>query len=262
MITIKSIDQKNRRGVGPLLLKIGGLFAVALITGFIGLFAIRSVSSIAERGAIDRSSENQIEQIVIDPKMESDLSNALTFQAISEPDQVLDPFSDRAGLSSTAASRALSGAEQTSAATSGTSTTSAGSSASNNPPQGSSGPVIDPASPEATRSRYEKWRNAEGTSERTDISTILAVEDLIPVGFASGGIGGAEVMLFSRALCDVFSFPVGTKFLNGTLASFDQAEVVFSIGRTSRHRSYQRPEPCKGPDDAERKDTQTTAVTR
>ena len=56
--------------------------------------------------------------------------------------------------------------------------------------------------------------------------------------------------------------PVGTKFLNGTLASFDQAEVVFSIGRTSRHRSYQRPEPCKGPDDAERKDTQTTAVTR
>mgnify|MGYP007037040683 CR=1 FL=1 len=106
MITIKSIDQKNRRGFGPLMLKIAGLFAVALIAGFIGLFAIRSMLSIAERGAVERPLQNQAEQIVIDPKMESDLSNALTFQAVNEPGQVLDPFSDRAGLTETAASRA------------------------------------------------------------------------------------------------------------------------------------------------------------
>ena len=114
--------------------------------------------------------------------------------------------------------------------------------------------VIDIASPEATRARYEKWRNSDSLSERADLSTILAIDDLVPVGFASGGSGGAEVMLFSQALCDVFSFPIGTKFLNGTLTSFDQAEVVFLIGRTSRHRSYRRPEPCKGADDNDRKD--------
>lgn len=254
MITIKSIDQKNRRGFGPLLLKIAGLFAVALIAGFIGLFAIRSMLSIAERGAVERPLQNQAEQIVIDPKMESDLSNALTFQAVNEPGQVLDPFSDRAGLTETAASRATPAAATSSEPGSGTSAASPGSSGTNSVYTSASGMVIDIASPEATRARYEKWRNSDSLSERGDLSTILAIDDLVPVGFASGGSGGAEVMLFSQALCDVFSFPIGTKFLNGTLTSFDQAEVVFLIGRTSRHRSYRRPEPCKGADDNDRKD--------
>lgn len=265
MITIKSIDQKSRQGIGPLLLKIAGLFAVALIAGFIGLFAIRSVSSIAERRAMELPTAGQADQIVIDPKMESDLSNALTFQAINEPDLVLDPFSDRAGLSQTAASRTALAVEQTPGANAGTPSTSAGtagSAASNNAAGSAPGQVIDIASTEATRARFEKWRNADAAPERADISTILAIDDLVPVGFASGGNGGAEVMLFSQALCDVFSFPVGTKFLNGSLTSFDQAEVVFLIGRTSRHRSYRRPEPCRGPDGTDRKDNQITADAR
>ena len=85
MITIKSIDQKNRRGFGPLLLKIAGLFAVALIAGFIGLFAIRSMLSLAERGAVERPLQNQAEQIVIDPKWSPICQTPLHFRRSTNP---------------------------------------------------------------------------------------------------------------------------------------------------------------------------------
>ncbi|MEP6703607.1 MAG: hypothetical protein ABJB34_02265, partial [Acidobacteriota bacterium] len=76
-------------------------------------------------------------------------------------------------------------------------------------------------------------------------SEMLAVEDLVPVGFASGGDRAAEVILFSVSLCQTFSFPAGTRFANGWLSGFDQSEVVFTFQDGIRRKSYSNGDTCQ-----------------
>ena len=71
------------------------------------------------------------------------------------------------------------------------------------------------------------------------------MEDLVPVGYASGGDRPDEVMLFSVSLCRTFSFPVGTRFFNGTLNSFDQREVLFLFQNGIRSKSYSASGECQ-----------------
>ena len=95
------------------------------------------------------------------------------------------------------------------------------------------------------KSRYDDWQDRQKRGEFVQPeSEVLAVEDLIPVGFASGGERGAEVMLFSLSLCRTFTFPAGTRFFDGYLNGFDQNEVVFMFQNGLRRKSYSTAETC------------------
>ena len=75
-------------------------------------------------------------------------------------------------------------------------------------------------------------------------SEVLGIQDLVPVGFATGGNRGPEVILVSLSLCRTFSFPAGTRFYDGLLNGFDQNEVIFIFQNGVRRKSYATGEVC------------------
>jgi hypothetical protein len=95
------------------------------------------------------------------------------------------------------------------------------------------------------KARYKDWSDRPAAGEYAGPeSEALAISDLVPVGFISGGTGYPEVMLYSLTLCRTFSFPAGTHFADGWMSSISQDEVVFTIDRIVRRKSFSRPEPC------------------
>jgi len=237
------IPVRDRLSMRLALLFVGTFLGVLIL-----LMAWTMFATIAERRQAAANLEVRTPVIIIDPKIQTDLAKALAFDALPVSVEVLNPFVDRAGLSGnlvTANSATLTQASASPASPSKTSAVVAGqvasraTTASNN----SAAANIEPYS---VRTSYDDWLYRQKRGEFVGPeSEILAVEDLVPVGYASGGDRPAEVILFSLALCRTFSFPAGTRFWNGSLSGFDQSEVVFAFQDGLRRKSYSSGETCQ-----------------
>ena len=252
MQSVESIPESK-----PLLDRLSTRLALLFAASFLGAMIVMGawalLGMIAERQRAAQLSTPP-PTIVIDPKIHEELSKALAFDAIPASAQVQNPFVDRAGLSGSVATTTSSPARPNATssatgsspskpgATSGSSTTVASGGHS-----GGGAEVIYVAPPsDATKSRYEDWLARQKRGEFVvPESEVLGVEDLVPVGYATGGNRGAEVILLSLSLCRTFTFPAGTRFYDGMLNGFDQREVVFVFGNGVRRKSYLTEDACK-----------------
>lgn len=238
------VPRRNRLAIKLALLFAATFLTVLLVAVLYELLASTGVSA-------DAVTEVQPAPITIDPKIQRDLAQVMAFDAIPGESDIKDPFFDRGGLSAAAkTSAALAGqksAPSTAVAAGGTSaagaqTSGGGARTGTNAPGGS---IQDVTSVDATRARYDNWSKSDIASQNErSVSEILLIDDLVPVGFASGGSGSDEVMLYSNALCRTFSFGVGTRFMDGWLNALSPFEAVFATNSTYRHKSFRRPEAC------------------
>jgi hypothetical protein len=227
--------------------RLASLFIGTFIGMMILLIASAVFGSLADSQRANAEAEIQPAPLVIDPKIQSDLSKAMSFDAEPPAVEVQNPFIDRAGLTGTAGiTTGTVGGQQASISntTAGNLSASTGSHLQSGTTQ--SGVIqVGPPVVSDTRSRHDEWMRRLQAGEYTGPeSETLAVEDLIPVGYASGGNKPEEVMFYSPALCTTFSFPAGTRFYNGWLMSLDQNEVVFGFGNGIRRKSYSQATAC------------------
>lgn len=240
------IPMKDRLSLRLALLFVGTFLAVLLLMLVSTIFGVMADSAQAE-------SQSQIQPavIVIDPKIQTDLAKAMAFDAVPAAAEVQNPFIDRAGIGvGASAIRTAATAQPSSAGTanSASRTTTSGTPPSRTTTMTQIGPLMSGNASDAdgTIARYQNWLERQKRGEFVEPeSQMLAVEDLLPVGFVSGGNVAEEVMLYSVSLCKTFSFPAGTSFYNGRLYTFNQQEVTFAVGNGIRSKSYARPEECK-----------------
>ncbi len=229
-------------------LKLAALFVGTFLAVFLSGLAYDVFATMMENQQTEADSLAQPALKPIEPKIESDLAKVLAFDSTPDAAEIKDPFSDRSGISGNvkmpvvgAASGGKAGAAQpsSSAVAQGDSRSRPGSpsanpsagAAPNNPGMSANGtPVNYAASPEATnerrRLRDERMRSGQDGGPE---STILAIDDLLPVGMVSGGNGETEVMLYSQALMQTFSFPIGTPFYDGWLVELRPDGVGFGV---------------------------------
>lgn len=230
--------------VGP---RLAVLFAAAFAFVFLSGVIYQVFSAVVESRQADSELVVQPAPIVIDPKIQTELTKAIAFDVMPDDVVVQDPFIDRGGISgAVTASSGIAAVRTASSNVAG----GVGASAAR-PAQGSvttivPGTTVAAAAAVDAKTRYKNWEDRQNAGEFAGPeSEALGVEDLVPVGFVSGGDGYPEVMLFSLALCRTFSFPAGTHFANGWMSSISQQEVVFTVDRTIRRKSFARPEPCE-----------------
>jgi hypothetical protein len=223
--------------------KLGLLFVGSFLGVLVLMVAWALVTAVGDRRQLDAESDVQTPVITIDPKIQSDLAKAMSFDAIPSETVVHNPFIDHDGIGSnlTVTTPATSASANTA---SGSTTGTVGNRAAAMTQLKSLTPIgpVDIG----TRARHDQWaqRQARGDVVEAE-SEVLSVDDLVPVGFVSGGDQKDEVMLFSVSLCRTFSFAPGTRFFDGTLYSFDQAEVIFASGYTIRRKSYATNGECR-----------------
>jgi hypothetical protein len=226
-------------------LKLALLFVGTFVALLFVLVAWTLVSTFTDSHLAAAESDIQAPAITIDPKIQSDLAKAMAFDAIPTATEVQNPFIDRANIG-------------TNITVTGGTTTTAGASSSvipNASAPGSRMTSVTRVSPTApgmmlpavdnTKARYEDWFNRVRLGYPTGPeSETLGVDDLVPVGYADGGDRPLEVILFSISLCKTFSYPVGTRFYNGTLSEIKPDEVVFAVDNGIRRKSYASSQPC------------------
>ena len=246
MRTVRTDNTKSpareRLGLRLALLFVGTFLGVLLLIVIWTLFS----NLIESRRAAD-AVEVQTPPFAIDPKIETDLAKAMSFDAIPASAEVQNPFVDRAEIGSNitvtpAANAAANNASKPAVATGG-----GGTRTISVPGVGTLG--TNPMMPEVdnTKGRYEDWLNRQRLGYLAGPeSETLGVDDLVPVGYADGGDRGLEVILFSISLCKSFSYPVGTQFYNGVLSEIKPQEVVFSVLNGIRRKSYSVQHPCSG----------------
>ncbi len=221
-------------------LKLTALFVAAFLAVFLSGLAYDVFATMLENRQTNADSLAKPALNTIEPKIESDLAKVLAFDSIPNTVEIKDPFSDQAGISNNvktpagAVSNAKPATQQSAVAQGNSRPATSANSERRNLPQnypGMSAPVAGInyiASPEATnariRVRQERLRlGQDGGPE----SAVLAIDDLLPVGVVSGGNGVTEIMLYSQALTRTFSFPVGTRFLDGWLVDWRPEGVGF-----------------------------------
>jgi hypothetical protein len=229
--------------------RLGLIFTGTFLLVTILLIAATMFGAIGDQRIADSDAGAAAPVIVIDPKIRADLAKAISFDALPPTTEVQNPFIDRAGIGTSlvasppAAASQTAGAAQPGTATAGTAMRRFDGGQNGIAQSGSSPDFgIDASS---LKARHHEWLDRQRRGEFAgEESEVLAVEDLVPVGYASGGDRADEVMLFSLTLCRTFSFPIGTRFLNGTLNGFDQREVIFTFQSGIRRKSYSTVETC------------------
>ena len=237
----RPLPLKDRLSTRLGLVFVATFLVVALLSIAATMFAAMSDQQQAD---IDPGAAAPV--IVIDPKIRADLAKAISFDSAAPPAEVKNPFFDRASIGSNVPITVATAALQSGAAAPNSTTVAAsggGPGGANGVPVSGAGSVYDPST---LRARYDEWvfRQRRGEFVGAESET-LAIEDLVPVGYASGGDRPDEVMLFSVSLCRTFSFPVGTRFFNGMLNSFDQREVLFQYQNGIRSKSYSSAGECQ-----------------
>lgn len=232
----------RERASTRLAILFGGTFVgVLLVLVSMAVFGAYTDSRRAEADAVVQPA-----QLVIDPKIENDLSKAMSFEAEPTVAEVQNPFVDREGLSGAAASAGVTAVRTSANASATAAKPNSVSVGGRQTVAGSgSGATLATAPVISNKERHDEWlkRMAVGEFVGPEAET-LSIDDLIPVGFSSGGETAQEVMLFSYSLCQTFSFPAGTRFYDGWLSSFTTDEVVFAFQNGIRRRSYSRPNTC------------------
>jgi hypothetical protein len=229
---------KYRLGIMLTGLFLAGFLAVVLVGLVLDLFAsLREGQQANEELAVQQT------VVVIDPKLAGELAKAKNFENTQNLADLRDPFQDRAGLSQTEAGRAA--VAQNNRAGTGTTPAPAGKTVAVIPPKGTTpGPgtgrqtnvapetviVKEDTSVRLAR-RDEDIRNGK---EVRPINEYLAIEDLLPVGSVSGGSGQDEIMLYSQAADQTFSFALGTPFYDGWLTGLKPEGPVFIFPGSSQ----------------------------
>ena len=243
-------QQRSSQSTQSLPLRERASTRLAILFGgtFVGVVAVLVLMAIfgayTDSRRAEADAEVQPAQLVIDPKIETDLSKAMSFEAEPTVAEVQNPFVDREGLAGAAASATAVAVRASTAAP-------ANSAKANSVTVGGRQTVTGPGATLATapvisnKERHDEWvkRATAGEYVGPEAET-LSIDDLIPVGFSSGGETAQEVMLFSYSLCQTFSVPAGTRFYDGWLNSFTADEVVFGFSNGIRRRSYSRPNTC------------------
>ena len=232
--------------------RASALFVGTFLAVFMLFFVYDLFASIGESRALDTDPAAQAPPVVIDPRIETDLAKVLAFDVVDNAVDIRDPFIDRARLSNTVG--AAGTVQQASAGTAGTSGTTATALNSSTGGvtrtiTGTAGPATENVVIPTSKDRYTIWEDRVRSGyDAGPVSVAFTVDDLVPVGYASGGSGQEEVMFYSMSLCRTFSFPVGTRFFDGWLSSLSQQEVVFSLDDRSRilTKSYSTPTKCTG----------------
>jgi hypothetical protein len=231
-------------------LRLALLFFLAFLGTLVVIGAWALMGKIAERSQAATEVNVQAPAIVIDPKIQQDLAKAMTFDATPAVTQVQNPFVDRANLASSATAAAASVSKPNAGSTTsvGSTQTSGSTGQSSNPSSSSAGSQLGAFMPpvDNTKARYEEWLERSKRGEFVvPESEVLGVGDLVPVGYATGGDRGPEVILMSLSLCRTFTFPAGTRLFDGILNAFDQREVVFVFQNGIRRKSYSTQDVCR-----------------
>ena len=231
----------NLRLFDRLSVKLLALFAATFLIGFLALWAYGVSASYLEGSIAEANAPQAPQPVVIDPNLRNELSQVMaTTDATVEKAAIKDPFNDRTGLAGlNAVQRAVAGTVTTSGGSSGTtpgggSTTVVGQ---NNPTggirpggpgsSGSSAPM--PTAKEGTAGRWQVFQQKAAIFNDIPLDpTVFAIDDLLPVGVVDGGNGQQEILFYSEAVAQTFSFPVGTRFFDGWLSEITTQGVVFA----------------------------------
>jgi hypothetical protein len=231
------------------------LFAATFLIAFLALWAYGISTSYLETAIAESTMPQAPQPVVIDPNLRNELSQVMAMTSTTaEQAAIKDPFNDRTGIVGlNAVQRSVGGTVTTSGSgasgSDGRSTTVAGVSGSTSGRTGNSGASSAPAGPsitssEATKQRYIAWL---GMAEKFEIALdprIFAIDDLLPVGVVDGGSGQQEVLFYSEAAAQTFSFPIGTVFHDGWfLGKLESDGVVFASSdyrQRPRLRSWAR----------------------
>jgi hypothetical protein len=226
-------------------LKLALLFVGTFVVLLFVLVASTLVSTFTDSRRAADESEIQTPAITIDPKIQADLAKAMAFDAIPTATEVQNPFIDRANIGTNITVTGGSTVTNASTANSPTGAPGIGSRMTSVTRVSPTGPNIMLPSVDNTKARYDDWFNRVRLGYPTGPeSETLGVDDLVPVGYADGGDRPPEVILFSISLCKTFSYPVGTRFYNGTLSEINPGEVVFAVENGIRRKSYASSQPC------------------
>lgn len=187
-------------------LKATALFVLAFIAVVIVFFLTDIFASIPA----SRREGVSVGTTAVDPKLEEELKKAIDFEGFKVPADVKDPFTDRGGISDAANAAGIGGSGAASVAQPGA---QPGTIPGSQPPESK---APDPIS--ATRDRYLSRDAAlrRGESVAT-LESVFSIEDLVPIGYVGGGSTGERIIFFSRGMCQTFTFPVGTRFVDGWL---------------------------------------------
>ena len=265
-MSAQSISQPSKKIPA---LKFAALFVMAFLAVFTGGLIYDVLATMRENQQTEEASLAQPALKPIEPKIERELTEVLALNSIPNAVEIKNPFTDRGGFSSDSKPPAGSiiggnaALRQTSAAPSGSDQRPGNSAVKISPENGAADksgnyngmPEIAAnydASPAATnqriRARLDRMRlGQDGGPE----SAVLAIDDLLPVGVVSGGSGATEIMLYSQALSQTFSFPVGTRFYDGWLVDWRAEGVGFGYENQNNAvflKSWTR--SIKRPDDA------------
>ena len=237
-------------------LKLSLLFGITCLLVFFGGFVYDLFASQAENLRLNDSENSQPPITVIDPKLESELAKVIDFDSIPNSADIKDPFTDHAGISDNA--KTLTGAitttqtptitpnpnNQNVVIANSTPKTPVQPNVSTNTgggPTTSTNNILPEVDTKMRiQMREEKIRiGQDGGPE----SAVFAIADLLPVGVVSGGDKPEEVMFYSAAADQTFSFPVGTHFFDGWLVELRPEGVVFGFNdqySTMRLKSWGR----------------------
>jgi hypothetical protein len=237
--------------------KLSVLFAAAFLTVFLGALAYNTFAApgLEEYGS-DESPSSTTAVMPIEPKIESDLAKVLAFEPIPNPPEIKDPFSDKGGISSNAKTAQGNFAQAnlpTVSLPSPVKNSGGGNGdgasdrriiipgrealAANSPQQNfqlvsgdkQEKPINSLASPEATKERIRlREERLRAGQDGGPPSSVFSVDDLLPVGIVSGGNEQLEVIVYSQAMAQTYSFPIGTRFLDGWLVEWKPEGVGFA----------------------------------
>jgi hypothetical protein len=245
MKTVTSIDQKislrDRASIKLVIMFAGAFLAVLLI-----MVGWTVLSTIGESRVAAAEEDIQTPVITIDPKIQTDLAKAMSFDAIPAETNVQNPFLDRAGIGNQLGTTGTVGAQTSTSLTNGAAAKNASSPSRTtltrlNP----SVTAVQMPTIDDTKGRWQDWAERANRGETVGPeSETLGIDDLVPVGYAGGGDRAVEVILYSRSLCRTFSLPIGARLFNGSLYQISQSDVVFIYQNGYRTKSYASAEPC------------------
>lgn len=218
--------------------KLAALFCAVFFAVFVGLWVYDFLGSFREGRDAD-SALVQPAPIVIDPKIQTDLAQVLAFDSTASTEDVKDPFYDRAGISNAAAQANAAAAQKASAGAAGTSGTVTRSGSG-----GSGSPGVTSVMPSSTEARLKDWEEKQRLGEVVGPEwELYSIDDLVPVGFTSGGNAPDEVTLYSKSTCRSFSVKAGTRLYDGWVNTFntDFALFMWGGGQRSVTKSFARP---------------------
>ncbi len=254
MMTINSTSTSHVSLKDRVSFKLTTLFIGTFLAVFIGSWVYSAFAALLAGQVSEAELQSQPELIAMDPKIQSNLAKAMSFDAIPTSAEIKDPFKDQSGISNNGQSAASTAPiNQTAAKTTGATTNPTKSQKTPSNPQvaktnnGSGATPTDPKTVAVTEDTLTRILRRE-EKIRTGIeagpeSVVFAIDDLLPVGVVSGGEGADEIMFYSQSADRTFSYPVGTQFYDGWLTEIKSEGVVFSFNdkyRTMRLKSWAR----------------------